>query len=142
MTDIKGVTYPIPKKFMDRFMVEGKTVFIRPASCFKNIKPGMKLVFYQSRENTGFIGEGEILEIAFSEDPFTFFEQFPEKVFLNHQELVEYLENQKQWKTIRVRKSPPKKKLWMAIELKNIVQYPQIQKPSRFVPVGGQYLRG
>lgn len=142
MTDITGVTYPIPKKFMNRFMVEGKTVFIRPASCFKFIKPGMKLVFYQSRENTGFIGEGEILEIEFSEDPFAFFEQFQEKVFLNHQELVEYLENQKRWKNIRVRKSPLKKKLWMAIELKNIVQYPQIQNPPRFVPVGGQYLRG
>lgn len=122
-------------------MVEGKTVFIRPASCFKLIEPGMTWVFYQSREDTGFIGEGEILKITFSEDPFTFLEQFPEKVFLNHQELVEYLEKQKQWKTIRVRKSPQKKKPWMAIELKNIVQYPQIQKPSRFVTVGGQYLR-
>ena len=122
-------------------MVEGKTVFIRPASCFKLIEPEMTWVFYQSREDTGFIGEGEILKITFSEDPFTFLEQFPEKVFLNHQELVEYLEKQKQWKTIRVRKSPPKKKTWMAIELKNIVQYPQIQKPSRFVTVGGQYLR-
>ena len=53
MTTITGATFPIPKPYMSRFFEEGKTVFIKPATVFKEIKPGMKLVFYQSHENTG-----------------------------------------------------------------------------------------
>ncbi len=30
MSGIKGVTYPIPKWFMDRFFKEGKDVFAKP----------------------------------------------------------------------------------------------------------------
>ena len=31
MTEIVGVTYPIPKRFMDRFF-KGKDVFVKPAT--------------------------------------------------------------------------------------------------------------
>ena len=141
MTDIKGVTYPIPKKFMTRFFDDGKTVFIKPATCFKEIKPGMKFVFYQSKENTGFIGEAEIHAISFAEDPLIFMDRYEEKLFLTHQELNDYQENQKRWKSVRVRKTHSKKRMWMAIELRNIHSYSHIKKGARFIPVGGQYLR-
>ena len=36
---IVGVTYPIPKQFMDRFFKEGKDVFIKPATVWKELKP-------------------------------------------------------------------------------------------------------
>lgn len=69
MSEITGVAFPIPKKYMSRFFNEGKTVFIKPASCFKEIKPGMKFVFYQSHEDTGYVGEGIVNSISFSEKP-------------------------------------------------------------------------
>ena len=50
MSTITGVTFPVPKHLMPRFFAEGKTVFIKPATVFKELKPGMKLVFYQSHE--------------------------------------------------------------------------------------------
>ena len=40
-----------------------------------------------------------------------------------------------------VNQNPPKKKLWMVIELEDIRKYEIPVKPKRFVPVGGQYLR-
>jgi hypothetical protein len=141
MTGIKGVTYPIPKKFMNRFFDGGKTIFIKPATCFKEIKPGMKFVFYQSKEDTGFIGEAEINSITFAEDPLVFMDQYGEKVFLTPKELTDYQEDQKRWKHVRVRKAPPKKRMWMAIELRNIQLYSQIKKGAQFIAVGGQYLR-
>ena len=53
--NIVGVSYPIPKEFMKRFF-EGKDVFVKPATAWKRLKPGMKFVFYQSHEDTGFVG--------------------------------------------------------------------------------------
>jgi hypothetical protein len=141
MTAIKGVTFPIPKEFMSRFFVDKKTVFIKPATCFKELKPGMKFLFYQSHEDTGFIGEAEISAFSLSEDPLVFIDQYGENVFLTLDELTEYLKNQQKWKRHNVEKSHQRKRFWMAIKLENIRQYPNIRKPSRFVSVGGQYLR-
>jgi len=42
---------------------------------------------------------------------------------------------------VRVRKGEGKLKSWMALELEGIRRYDVIQKPERFVPVGGKYLR-
>ncbi len=69
MEKIVEVTYPIPKQFMDRFFNEGKNVFVKPATVWKNLMPRMKFVFYQSHEDTGFVGEAKIKEISLSEDP-------------------------------------------------------------------------
>lgn len=141
MTDIVGVTFPVPKMYMERFF-QGKNVFIKPATCFKEIKSGMKLVFYQSREDTGYVGEGIISKISFDESPLKFFDTYKNAIFLSKEEVTNYLEYQDHWKSTRVRKGDPiKKKLWMAIELTNIHKYPDIKKPERFVPVGGQYIR-
>ena len=59
MGEITGVTYPIPKRFMHRFFKEGKDVFVKPATVWKQLKPGMKFVFYQSHDDTGFVGEAK-----------------------------------------------------------------------------------
>ncbi len=40
---------------MDRFL----NVFVRPATVWKQLKSGMKFVFYQSHEDTGFVGGGK-----------------------------------------------------------------------------------
>ncbi len=74
MTEIVGVTYPIPKQFMDRFFRDGKDIFIKPATVWKQLKPGMKFVFYQSHEDTGFVGEAKVKRVMLSEDPMKFYE--------------------------------------------------------------------
>ena len=45
MAKVVGVTYPIPKQFIDRFF-KGKDVFIKPATVWRLLRPGMKFVFY------------------------------------------------------------------------------------------------
>lgn len=141
MSEITGVTFPVPKKYIPRFFKDKKTVFIKPATVFKELRSGMKLVFYQSHEDTGYVGEATIKRIIISEDPFSFFETFGDAVFLTREELKEYLEWQEHWKGPRVRKDGGKKKQWMALELENIHAYDAVKKPERFVPVGGKYLR-
>lgn len=137
---IVGVSYPIPKQFMDRFFKEGKDVFIKPATVFKELKPGMKFVFYQSHEDTGFVGEAKIKNIQLINDPMEVFEMYGDRVFLTKGELREYVRSQEKWKSFRSR-GREKKKRWLVIELEDIRKYDKPIKPKRFVPVGGQYIR-
>ncbi|MBT0733218.1 DUF365 domain-containing protein [Methanoculleus bourgensis] len=139
MSTITGVTFPVPKHLMPRFFAEGKTVFIKPATVFKELRSGMKLVFYQSHEETGYVGEATIRRIVINEDPLAFFETFGDAVFLTREEARAYVENQERWQGVR--KEAPRKRPWMALELERIRKYDTVKKPERFVPVGGRYLR-
>ena len=141
MSTITGVTFPVPKHLMSRFFAEGKTVFIKPATVFKELRSGMKLVFYQSHEDTGYVGEATIKRIVINDNPLAFFETFGDAVFLTREEVKDYLDWQEHWKGPRVRKDGGKKKQWMALELEDILEYNTVKKPERFVPVGGKYLR-
>jgi len=105
---------------MSRFFEEGKSVFIKPATTFKSLITDMKLLFYQSHEDTGYVGDA---------------------VFLTKKEVEDYLNEQEKWKGVRVRKGNTKKKNWIALQLEDVTQYDTIVKPERFVPVGGMYLR-
>ena len=137
MAKIVGVAFPIPKQFMDRFFKEGKDVFIKPATVWKELKPGMKFVFYQSHEDTGFVGEAKIRNIKLINDPMKVFEMYGDRVFLTKEELREYVRSQERWG----RKGSKKKRPWMIIELEDIRKYDKPIKPKRFIPVGGQYIR-
>ena len=141
MPEITGVTFPVPKKYIPRFFEDKKTVFIKPATVFKELRSGMKLVFYQSHEDTGYVGEATIKRIIISEDPFSFFETFGNAVFLTKEEAKAYVTSQERWQGVRVRKGEAKKRTWMALELEHIRKYDTVKKPERFVPVGGKYLR-
>jgi len=141
MPEITGVTFPVPKHYMKRFFEEGKTVFVKPATVFKELKPGMKLVFYQSHKDTGYVGEATIKRIIIGEDPLAFFETFGDAIFLTREEARAYVENQERWQGVRVRKEVPRKRRWMALELEDIREYDTVKKPERFVLVGGKYLR-
>ncbi|KUG19207.1 hypothetical protein ASZ90_011080 [hydrocarbon metagenome] len=149
MSGITGVTFPVPKKYMPRFFEEGKTVFVKPATVYKDLRRGMKLVFYQSHEDTGYVGEADIKRIIVADDPLTFLDTYGDAVFLTREELEAYLGDQERWQGVRVWKGEgkgearggAKKRPWLALELENIRRYPQAEKPDRFVPVGGRYLR-
>jgi hypothetical protein len=136
---IVGVTYPIPKQFMDRFSKGGKDVFIKPATLWKELKPGMKFVFYQSREDTGFVGEAKIKEIKLIDDPMKVFEMYGDRVFLTKEELKEYVKSQGRLKSFRSR-GRTKKKRWLIIVLEDIRKYNKPVKPKKFIPVSGQYI--
>jgi len=137
MAKIVGVSFPIPKQFINRFFNEGKDVFIKPATVWKELKPGMKFVFYQSHEDTGFVGEAKIKSIQLIDDPMKVFEMYGDRVFLTREELKEYIRSQNRWK----RKKEKKKKKWLVIELEDIRKYDKPIKPKRFVSVGGQYIK-
>jgi hypothetical protein len=139
MSEIIGVTFPVPKKYTPRFFNEGKTVFIKPATVFKELRSGMKLIFYQSHEDTGYAGEATIKRIVINDDPLAFFETFGDAVFLTREEARAYVENQERWQGVR--KEAPRKRPWMALELERIRKYDTVKKPERFVPVGGRYLK-
>ncbi|MGI6022734.1 MAG: DUF365 domain-containing protein [Methanoculleus sp.] len=141
MSEIVGVTFPVPKHLMSRFFKDGKTVFIKPATVFKELRSGMKLVFYQSHEDTGYVGEATIKRIVIGEDPLAFFETFGDAVFLTKEEAKAYVKNQERWQGVRVRKEVPRKRPWMALELEDVREYKTVRKPEQFVPVGGRYLR-
>ncbi len=141
MPEITGVTFPVPKHLMPRFFEDKKAVFIKPATVFKELKPGMKLVFYQSHEDTGYVGEATIRRIVIDDDPLAFFETFGDAVFLTKEEAKAYVANQERWQGVRVRKEAPRKRSWMALELEDVREYDTMKKPERFVPVGGRYLK-
>ena len=141
MSEITGVTFPVPKKYIPRFFKDGKTIFIKPATVFKELRSGMKLVFYQSHEDTGYVGEATIKRIVIDDDPLAFFETFGDAVFLTKEEARAYVENQERWQGVRVRKEAPRKRSWMALELEDVREYDTMKKPERFVPVGGRYLK-
>ena len=142
MSEIIGVSFPIHKKNIDRFFESGKTVFIKPATVFKELKNGQKFVFYQSREDTGYAGEAIIKSITMRDDPLDFFEIFGEKIFLSKDEVKQYLEENKKWKSSRNRPSEKRKnRPWMAIELEKINKYAEVKKIDGFVPVGGMYIK-
>jgi hypothetical protein len=135
MAEIRGVAFPIPKPFAQRFF-EGKDVFVKPATVFKELKPGMKLVIYQSQEDTGFVGEARIKAVSFADDPMEFLRRYGERLFLSEQELKDYVKSQERWG-----RKKAKKRKWMAIELEDIRKYDMPVKPKRFVPAGGTYLK-
>ncbi|MDD2472856.1 MULTISPECIES: DUF365 domain-containing protein [unclassified Methanoculleus] len=141
MPEITGVTFPVPKHLMPRFFKDRKTVFIKPATVYKDLRSGMKLVFYQSHEDTGYVGEATIKRIVVNDDPLAFFDTFGDAVFLTKDETRAYLQKQERWQGVRVRKGETKKRAWMALELEDIREYDTVKKPERFVPVGGRYLR-
>jgi len=135
MAEIEGVAFPIPKPFAQRFF-EGKDVFVKPATVFKELKPGMRFVIYQSQEDTGFVGEARIKAVSFADDPMEFLRRYGERLFLSEQELKDYVKSQERWG-----KKKAKKRKWMAIELEDIRKYEKLVKPERPVPVGGIYLK-
>jgi len=142
MSEIIGVTFPILKWNIDRFFEDGKTVFIKPATVFKELKMGQKFIFYQSREDTGYAGEAIIKSISIHDNPLEFFEIFGEKIFLTKIEVKQYLEGNKKWRSARNRPSEKKKtRPWMAIELEKIKKYPEVKKIQGFVPVSGMYIK-
>jgi hypothetical protein len=123
MGDIVGATFPVPKHCLEQVFCGRKAVMIRPATLFRDLRRGMKLVFYQSTEEMGCVGEATIMRVIITGDPCTFIEAYGDAVFINPEE-QEKAGCQ-----------------WMALELAEILRYDRPVTPDRPVPARGRYLR-
>jgi len=132
--EIVGATFPVPRNYLDRILNEGKNVFVKPATL--RIRPGMKIIFYASREDQGFHGEAEVESVEYFTSVGEIIKKYKDGLFLTPEELRRYERDRARWHS-RGRKPRP----WMVVVLKNIRKYPNIVKPKRFIAVSGRYVR-
>jgi len=131
---VVGVTFPVPKWFLDRILDEGKTVFVKPSTL--RVQPGMRLVFYASREGQAWLGEAEVESVEFLNSVEEIIKKYEKELFLTPKELKEYERERQKWHS-RGRRPRP----WMVLRLKNIRKYPKPVKPPRFIAVSGRYIK-
>jgi hypothetical protein len=137
MATITGVSYPIVGEYVQRFFSEGKHVLVRPATVYKQLRAGMKLLFYQSRGETGYVGEARIRRVFVAEDPMQFFDTYGDAVHLARDELAAYREARRRRSGDVGRE---RQLLWVALELVEIRPYDRPMQPAQPVPAGGRYL--
>ena len=131
---VVGVTFPVPKWFLDRILEEGKKVFVKPSTL--RVQPGMRLVFYASRECQAWLGEAEVESVEFLNSVEEIIKKYEKELFLTPKELKEYERERQKWHS-RGRRPRP----WMVLRLKNIRKYSKPVKPPRFIAVSGRYIK-
>lgn len=131
---IVGVTFPVPKWFLDRILEDGKTVFVKPSTL--RVQPGMKVVFYASREGQAWLGEAEVETVEQFTNVEEITRKYGDELFLTPKELKQYEKECERWHS-RGRRPRP----WMVLKLKNVRKYPKPVKPPRFIAVSGRYVR-
>jgi hypothetical protein len=95
MHRIVGVIYPVPLRLVDRLFVEHRNVFVKYVARTTNLRitPKHKVVFYASHGSKEVVGEGIIEAIEFL-TPNEVLEKYGDEVFLNKDELMEYIMRQ------------------------------------------------
>lgn len=131
---VVGVTFPVPKWFLDRILDEGKTVFVKPSTL--KLKPGMKIIFYASHEDQGWHGEAEVENVEYFKNVEEIIKKYKNELFLTPEELRKYERDRAKWHS-RGRRPRP----WMVVKLKNVRKYPRPVKPPRFIAVSGRYVK-
>lgn len=139
MSRIIGVSHPLPESLINRFFKEGKDVFIKRATLYKKLEPGMKFVFYRSAKDTGYVGEAKIKSIHLSSNYDNLYDIYNDRIYMTKNELEAYIKLNK-YKSKKKVKHRPYKRLWIALELEDIRQYTKTIKPDKFVLVNGRYL--
>lgn len=128
---IFGAIFPVPYRFLDRFFKEGKDVFVKYPTLYKQLERGMKILFYSSHEVKAIVGEGTI-DNFLTLSPKDILTRYKDRLFLSEKEFKEYA---KEGGSLR-RSS----KKFLVCELIAIKQYSTPVKPKRFVTVAGEYL--
>jgi len=135
--EIVGVAYPVPSNLLDRIFKEGKDVFIKHPTCYKQLKPQHKVLFYASHEIKAIVGEATIKNIELMKIK-QIYEKYKDRVFITKEEAKEYS------KPLRLRRQPGVSKTretkFLVLELQNIKKYVKPVKPKRFITVGGKYV--
>ncbi|ASJ03810.1 hypothetical protein A3L09_10655 (plasmid) [Thermococcus profundus] len=132
--EVVGVTFPVPKWFLDRILKEGKTVFVKPSTL--RVQPGMKVIFYASREGQAWLGEAEVEAVEQLTNVEEVIKKYGDELFLTPKELRQYEKEREKWHS-RGRRPRP----WMVLKLKNVMKYSKPVKPPRFIAVSGRYVK-
>ena len=132
--ELIGATFPVPRPLLGRILDEGKTVFVKPSTL--RVQPGMKVVFYASREGQAWLGEAEVESVEFFTNVEEIIKKYWKELFLTPKELREYERERQKWHS---RGRRPRQ--WMVLRLKNIKKYPKPVKPPRFIAVSGRYIK-
>lgn len=134
MSEIIGVIYPVPFNLLQRIF-SGKDVFIKHPTCFKQLRPGHKVLFYASHEVRGILGEATIRNIEMMKLD-EIYRKYGERVFITKEEARNYS------KPLRDRRGggSPRDVTFLVLELEDLRKYEVAMKPRRFITVGGKYL--
>ena len=136
MAEVVGVAYPVPYPLLKRILDEGKTVFVKHPTCFKKLEPGMKVLFYASREVRAFLGEATVKSVELM----TYAEakrEYGEKLFISEKEARDY---SRPLRGRRSKTAAPRDIKFLVLALENVKKYERPVKPKRFVTVGGKYV--
>ena len=134
--EIIGVAYPVPSNLLNRIFKEGKDVFIKHPTCFKQLKPGHKILFYASHETRAIVGEATIKNIELMKID-QIYEKYGDRVFITKEEAKEYTKPlaERKGKRGKVRDLE-----FLVIELETPRIFEKYYKPKRFIVVGGKYV--
>lgn len=134
MSEIIGVIYPVPSNLLQRIF-SGKDVFIKHPTCFKQLKPGHKVLFYASHEIRGIVGEATIKSVGMMKLD-EIYSKYGERVFITKEEARSYSRPLKD----RRGGGPYRDVTFLVLELEDVKKYDRVVKPRRFITVGGKYL--
>jgi hypothetical protein len=132
MNEITAVIYPVPLNLVDRFFSEKKSVFVKylARNTQVQISPKNKMVFYASHGSKEIVGDGAIESVEFL-TPDEVLAKYDDKVFLNKEELKEYM-------LLQPRRTSSKKLLTLNLSKIRKYRHPiRIEKP---ITMTGQYL--
>lgn len=122
-----GAIFPLPERFVDRLFRQGRNVFVKPPTVYKDLGPGSKILFYVGGDVGAIVGEGTAESVELME-PTEAMKKYGKKIFLDPEELREYLRNKKRASRILV------------IPLRDLKLYRRPYTPRRFITVAGKRL--
>jgi len=131
MSEIVGVIYPVPSKFVDRLFNEKANVFVKyVAHNTTKLVPKHRVIFYASHGSKKLVGEGTLERVEFL-SPETVIARYKERLFLNESEFYAY-----------VGSSPSRtpSKLMLTLVLNKLSKYPNPVDYGRPITMAGQYL--
>ena len=132
--EIAGVVYPVPSDLLERIF-EGKDVFIKHPTCFKELSKGKKVLFYSSHDVRAIVGEATIKNMEMMKID-EIYKKYGNRVFITREEARNYSRPLKD----RRKGDSQRDITFLVLELSDIKRYKNPVKPKRFVTVGGKYI--
>lgn len=125
--EIVGAIFPLPSELISRIFDEGRTVFVKVPTVYKDLRPNSKILFYASGNVRAIVGEGTAEAVEMLE-PEEALKKYGKKLMLNKEELAAYV------------RGKPRARRLLVIPLKDLRRYRRPYKPRRFVTVAGERL--
>lgn len=126
-----GLIFPVPAQFITRIFDDKRDVFVKylPRTTDLATTP-KKILFYESHGRKEIIGEANVEKYEFLK-PLEAFRRYKGRVFLNENELLEYVESQP---------SRTMDKKMLVLVLKGIKKFDSGIKYTQSITMAGKYL--